>query len=830
MAILLSDSNINYSSSSWKTVSTNGIITATTSTQTISTTITTPNFTAGTETYEGVLLYARESTTAGGTFTVNLVSGSTIQRQVIVNKNDLSGTTLSTQTGSWYYFKFGSSFTPTVSGVYAISVSASTSGVVLYNNGVANTLTKGIVTSTTASLGAGDTLIVAGPITTTSTPSFITTTYDYTGTTTIATLEVGGYGKLSLENLTAKNYTMYLTSTSAAGTSSFNIGHNGIAEFGTSSSRLNSGSTMTFYFQPNNYNRGGVFVKGNSTFRAYGASKIRNTRLAQNTPINSTSLVTTTTTGWLNGDVIAVGASSLGVAAGASTVFLVTMTGSSVGTTLPVTVTARNVSGGTISTPILNMTSNLKFSGVSNSSTFFVKTDKGSNDLELDNCEFQYIGDVNSPYAILIDNNLSGATANLINCTFRNPGSYASNFAFIQGATSAYTYTFSGNNIYDGNTDYTGMLAPNLGAGSTTGGTYNYDGNYIIGGGSNGGRALYFSNALCTYRNNVINGHTYNGFDWTSFTLPITKVIDGNEASYCSLSGFVLPTGIPFSASNLTSNFNANYGFNFTNADMVTITGINASGNTLTNILLTTTNDTWISNGSFGNPFSTVTNASNIQMGGTCGLVHFDNCTMSSTNLSTSNFQINGGSNSITRVNFRGCTYTGALAFFASQSTMYNGLGVYVTVQKQNGTKDNNFTYYFPGIVYTDTTIYDSAGKSLKCVPNSATAPLRVKGFEVPVKSGYTTNISLKVRKSVAGDGGAYNGIQPYVVMKYNAMANFSGITSDVIIGTATDAANGAWQTITYTTPVSNDNTNLEFLFYQTGTTGWINWDSIVVQ
>jgi len=829
MAVLLSESNITYSSASWKVISNNGLITATTSNQTVSTTVSTPTFTPGTETYEGVLLYIRECTTTTGTFTVALVQGSTVQRSVTVNKSDLSGTTLSTQIGSWYYFKFGTSFTTAPATTYVVSVSASTSGVQVYNNNTANNITKAMVTSTTASLGAGDTLIVAGPMTTTSTPSYITTTYDYTGATTIFSLEVGGYGRLSLENSTGKNYTMYLTSTSAAGTSSFNIGHNGIAEFGTSSSRLVSGSTMTFYFQPSTYNRGGVFVKGNSTFRAYGESKIRNTRLAQNTPINSTTLVTTTSTGWRNGDIIAVGSSTKLSANASAGVFLVTMTGSSVGTSLPVTVTTLNTSGGTIPTPLLNMTSNLKFSGVSNFATFFIKTDKGSNDLELDNCENQYIGDITTPYSILIDNSLPGATATIVDCTFRNPGNSTLSFAYIQNSASAYTYTISGNSIYNGNTDYTGVVSVNLNPGNSTGGTYIFEGNYMVGGGSNGGRALYISNSLSSYKNNVINGHTYNGFDFTSLTVPITGVIDGNEATYCSISGVLAPTSVPFSASNFTINYNGQFGLNLSSANQVIIKGVNASGNTTTNVNLLTTTDAWIYNGSFGNPFSTITNASNIQMAGTCGFVNFDNCSMVSTNLTTSNFQINSGSNSISRVNFRGCTYSGALSFFPSQGQMYNGINVYIGVQKQNGVKDNNFSYYANGIVYTDTTIYDTSGKSLKCVPSSATIPLRVKGFEIPLKSGYTVSVSLKVRKSVAGDGGTYNGIQPYVVMRYNPMANFSGITSDVIIGTATDAANGAWQTLTYTTPISNDNTNLEFWFYQTGTTGWINWDSIIV-
>ena len=101
-------------------------------------------------------MYIRECTTTTGTFTTALVQGSTIQRSVTVNKSDLSGTTLSTQTGSWYYFKFGSSFTTLAGSAYTVSVSASTSGVVVYNNGVSGTLTKGLVTSTTAALGAGE--------------------------------------------------------------------------------------------------------------------------------------------------------------------------------------------------------------------------------------------------------------------------------------------------------------------------------------------------------------------------------------------------------------------------------------------------------------------------------------------------------------------------------------------------------------------------------------------------------------------------------------------------------------------------------------------------
>jgi hypothetical protein len=100
--------------------------------------------------------------------------------------------------------------------------------------------------------------------------------------------------------------------------------------------------------------------------------------------------------------------------------------------------------------------------------------------------------------------------------------------------------------------------------------------------------------------------------------------------------------------------------------------------------------------------------------------------------------------------------------------------------------------------------------------------------FHVAVRSGTTKTITIRVRKSVVGDGAAYNGtIQPYVWLPPNGNLGpqFSGVT----VMTASNAANGAWETLTYTTPVCNDDSVLQFWVYQNGTTGWVNWDTLRV-
>lgn len=94
--------------------------------------------------------------------------------------------------------------------------------------------------------------------------------------------------------------------------------------------------------------------------------------------------------------------------------------------------------------------------------------------------------------------------------------------------------------------------------------------------------------------------------------------------------------------------------------------------------------------------------------------------------------------------------------------------------------------------------------------------------------SGTVSTDSVKVRKSVAGDGTAYNGNFPRLILKANPSAG-STYNSDIVYATVTVASNGAWETLSYTLPVAvTDNIGMEFYVDCDGTTGWINVDTFV--
>lgn len=85
--------------------------------------------------------------------------------------------------------------------------------------------------------------------------------------------------------------------------------------------------------------------------------------------------------------------------------------------------------------------------------------------------------------------------------------------------------------------------------------------------------------------------------------------------------------------------------------------------------------------------------------------------------------------------------------------------------------------------------------------------------FLVAIISG-TKAISIRIRKSVAGDGAAYTGAQPELVYRKFGTPGYQ------VLATATNAANGAWETISGNLS-SSGLYELGIAVY--GTTGWVN-------
>jgi hypothetical protein len=141
------------------------------------------------------------------------------------------------------------------------------------------------------------------------------------------------------------------------------------------------------------------------------------------------------------------------------------------------------------------------------------------------------------------------------------------------------------------------------------------------------------------------------------------------------------------------------------------------------------------------------------------------------------------------------------------------------------GQTQNHKTWFGNGSWSYDSSISD-ASPSLRMTPLSATVKLQSPNFIASVPSGQAATASIKVRKSVIGDGAAYNGNQPRLIVRRDYGA---GITSETVLDTSTAAGDGAFETLTGTTSTVGANCALQFFVDCDGTAGWVNVDTFSI-
>jgi hypothetical protein len=273
----------------------------------------------------------------------------------------------------------------------------------------------------------------------------------------------------------------------------------------------------------------------------------------------------------------------------------------------------------------------------------------------------------------------------------------------------------------------------------------------------------------------------------------------------------------------------------------------------------------------FGNTASS--NSSNIQTRTLSGASDYrsifwiDNCTFSSDSSYTTDFGINFELDGPTRAKITNCTFLGSsgtyrghgisdlsfsqvgtstgfgnrweldfynCVFNTSGTILTNYLGTgsafnytnpdyydRATFTKHNGSVGNYWSYYANGSISVDNAIYNSAAPSERLTPSNASSKLISEVKKVAIDNNTSGVISVNIRKSVAGDGTAYIGNNPTLVLRRNDAA---GMTSDTILGTAS-AALGTFQLVSGVTPTVTDNTVVECYVDCDGTAGWINID-----
>lgn len=152
------------------------------------------------------------------------------------------------------------------------------------------------------------------------------------------------------------------------------------------------------------------------------------------------------------------------------------------------------------------------------------------------------------------------------------------------------------------------------------------------------------------------------------------------------------------------------------------------------------------------------------------------------------------------------------------------------------GQKISGLSTFFSSDIQTISAVNQSAGTltlgntAVSTGSNSFTPFLKLesapknKGMQVAVDNGGAPTISVWVRKSAvsSGDSSNYNGAQPRLIQRSNSAL---GISSDVVLATASAAA-GSWEQLTATaTAASGDAGVLEFIVDCDGTSGFVNVD-----
>lgn len=809
MAVQFSAISNLWTDATWQTVDTTSYLKSEAATTNSTTSyVASQTFTPGAITVEGILLRVKGTTaTPTGTFSVELYNstGAASVATVTCNATDITNNNTNLE-GGWVYFKFGSPVALLGATNYQVRVLSSVAGTVtVYRDATAGNWSRGLVTSTTASLSASDDIIICGNITA-ATTAVNTITYDYTGANAYNSLEIGAYGKVICQNSPSTNYKLTINSTGI-----LRIAHNGIFEIGNSSTRIDSSSTfiLTLTCATNGANY--VDVRNYGTFRMFGATKTRKALLTANASIGATSLTTDISTGWKNGDEIGIAGTG-----GVNQQQQRTLNADASGTTLSISAGLTYATEGTspVQADIINLSSNVKIIGTSATLCAWTRMfDKSTYDV--DQIEYKYMGAPSNQAAISFVNiTLLTSPQSVKNCTFW----LGSSTMLVGGGYTG--VTIDGCCFYNTSSFNTYVFA---GGGSST-----IKNIIIIGSGNIG---LYISSYPGGIINNIKASNCAIGINLVGASgveLP-DNVINGITAYACSFGILIGNSSVyaNHTLSNITLYRNT-IGMNLGTNCGSTFDTFTLFGNTYQMLLSSNTNVYGVQGSKFIN--------GSIQ-GGT-GVVAqygiytpinssyvdciFERCSFGTvTSHSSSDIFLQIG---YVNMVFNNCSF-GSLNIQNQYSLLSSSK---VSFQRLNGTAGNHKVCKGTGTIVNDTTIYDISPSSLRLTPTDINLKLKSTSFQIAVASGSTATVSVKVRQSVLADGTAYNGSFPRLILKSNPSAG-STYNSDIICATATVASAGAWETLSYTLPSAvTDNVGMEFYVDCDGTTGWVNVDDFV--
>lgn len=777
-------------------------------------------FTPGAITIDGIAVkVAARVASPTGTISVHLaiagveVAGTPVTINVtdINYVNGIAGTLY-----DWVFFKFGSSKLLVGATLYSVGAKCSVgSEVNLYSTATTN-WSRELRTTTTQAPAVTNKLIVAGECTGAGTGNNFTVTMDNTAATIFGPtgagnpgLYVSNRGALTWGTSASTNYLLELAGDlriCSGGT--YNMGTVGTPVPSTSTAKLELNCASSGDF--------GFIAKDGALVTTYGnALSFDRTLLAANAAANATSLTTADSIGWLSGNAIAIASTTRTYTECENG----TLNGNAVGTALTVNGFAGTGGGvkyahsGTTPTQaeIINLTRNVVITVVTTTKFGYILFNTTAT-INMNWTEISYMGlNAVNQYGIVALTTTGSVTIN--RCSIHDgysalftTGTVYNNITFQNNV--CYNFT---NNIIDIDT-------------TTSGTNLTFDNNILILTTNSSSNGFYLIDMGGTFTNNTVAGiNGVGGFYFFEGGASI-GLFSGNTIHSSSNYGLYF-NALMILSSTLTNSTiwrcNAR-GIRFnSNVSNITINTITMFGNVLANIEF---HNVSVSKLSISNPILN----GDTTFATSYGLYSINTIIADSTiengNLGTaSGIKTN---HAVSDIYTDTPTYISIVlsnTILASSSQVANQAGLqpgsYIKAEKLGQIAGNHQTWFLYGISSIDTVIHNISSQSERLTPNNASNKLESGHKKVAVLNGQTITPNVWIRKSVVGDGAAYNGNQPRLILKKSVSL---GINSDTVLATASLAA-GNWERLSGTTAAVNDNGVLEFLVDCDGTAGWIN-------
>lgn len=767
-------------------------------------------FTPGAITIDGYAVkVASRAASPSGTMTVELYNSTdaVIVFTTTIDVSDIhAGDTAANGGCGWYVFSVASTALIAAK-AYSIRAKTSASSQVNLFSSATTNWSRLVRTTTTAAPVAADKWHVAGQWTAAASSTSYTVTMNETATTSYGAGTINNKGTLSWGSTASTNY--YLKTKTIDGYGGGLFTSTGMPT--TSTGVVEFASTVAGEF---GWNRRGGFT---CTITAPTKTVIRTLLTADEAAAQTVIGPLTSTSGWVIGDELAFPTTTRSASECEK------KTISTVDSATQVTLTAglTNAHGGDATTGVQaeigNLTRYFKIRGVSSSLTGYIKNFPTSI-IDEDYVEYSSLGNGASVPAIEIQNT-TGA------CSIRfgaiHDNTVASTLAVSCTNASGSLVEVSDNVFYNSTGAFVTVAA-------TTGVT-TLNNNLMIR--TTAGNGIAATDNGSTYTNNKCAGTSSAGIAFTE-SGGTMGTFTGHTSHGCSSHGisYNSSTILTGTISNLTTWRNGGWGQSISAVLQTTATNVVFDGGT---VFGNNSGGIQLFNSGFGDIVfkNYVFNAGTTlvqNIGFDPSLCEVDTLMFESCTFGTSQTHASGdiriANFTVMMLSLYNCTLSSTVEVGLTSTNLptnrlqYKGIWSMDHDAVAGAVKCwNRF-----GIINLDTTISNTASPSCRITPNNATNKQQFCSKYVPVISGGTVNVSCYIRKSVVGDGTAYNGNQPRLMVRKNLVA---GITADTVIATSTAAGDGAFELRTGTSAAVSADTVLEFFVDCDGTTGWINVD-----